>query len=157
MNIHPEELCREIAGEMIIPAGETWAFHSGTRPDSNFDLDELEGEQFIILDLPISSNDKPAQSTYIGNEFPLSILFAYKTELDDNDGGDMEADNLDKRKKAWAASKHFVQRLMRHPSVKAVLLTNMKRTEFDKLFDINLCGVLLTLTISIHDDAPSCV
>lgn len=125
-------------------------FIHGEREIQNYLADELAGVT-ISLDEPITSNDFIKKGGYIEEEYPVTIMFTDKSELD-NTPEEHQVIILQMR----ALSKRFVNRLMSSTYGENVReVKNMTRTDVKNIFDVNKSGVILRLTIvPFNTDTP---
>jgi hypothetical protein len=126
-------------------------FKLGEKEFQNFISDEIEGT-IVYLDEPITSNDVITQGGYIEETYPITMLFATKSELDWTPEQHQEV-ILSMR----ALSKRFLNRLTTKsiaPNVRSV--SAVSRTDIKNIFDVNLSGVIMRLTIVPFNSDGSC-
>lgn len=129
---------------------DSYSFYYGKKFDQNYQVDEMV-LPCVLLDTPLISNDNiPKFGTYIEPVVDIALVIGYKHSTDDNN---IELPIL--KAKAWSAAKEIVNRLRRDTdNVKTV--TNMKRTDFTNVFDVNLSGCMLEIRVTFKDDSSSC-
>lgn len=112
------------------------------------DIDITAG--VVFLDEPIASNDVLKQSGYLEESYPLRILFAKKSQMD------------------WTPEQHqvviqecremrreFIVLLSNNSNIQSVI-PGMKTTDIINLFDVNLSGVYLEITVVPFNIAANC-
>lgn len=153
---HPEEIFND-----IIPTITTDGFtaYVGKRPDQNFAADELTYPA-AFLDTPLRSKPDIAINNVFEHNIPMSIFFAYKADLDSTSPQNFTAIKT----KAWDAAREFIIRLKKYnkedPNDNKISIKEIKGVDMvdvDNVFDINLCGCLLTFTVIISDGSSVCV
>jgi len=145
---HPEEICEEL---VLLLDADTFTFYYGSRPDQNFEADEFTYPA-VFLDKPIKATIRNTISNARYATVNMVLFFAYKVEIDAT-----EPEKFAQAKQtAWTAAREFVLRLRRYDDyitdVKAETLTDV-----DHVFDINLAGCLLEVTVEIKDVDPTCI
>lgn len=126
-------------------------FKHGEKEFQNYVADEIDGT-VVFLDEPITSNDTITQGGYIEESYPITLLFAKKSELDDTPE-QHQVYILEMR----ALAKRFLNRITNKtiaPGVRSV--SNVTRTDIKNIFDVNLSGVILRLTVVTVNSDDAC-
>lgn len=105
----------------------------------------------IYLDQPITNDYNLNQSGYMSATYPIKLLFLYKSELDytptQHDTNCIQP--------AESKIREFINRIQLNDSVDSV--SNLKAYEFINLFDCNVSGKGLDITIQINNTYSTCV
>jgi hypothetical protein len=145
---HPEEICAELVALLTT---DTFGFSYGAPPDQNFDADEYTYPH-VFLDKPIRAKVFNSKSGTRELTVTMQLFFAYKTEMDEPEGA--KFDNV--KVVAWNSAREFVLRLRKYDDyIKDVV--DEQLTDVDHVFDINLSGVLLEVTVVIIDAGGICL
>lgn len=121
------------------------SFLFGWKSFQNFKADEEPIFPIRYMDSPIVSNDSLKQSGLIESDFPLTIFFGDKTALD---WTPEQHDVIIQVQRAAAAK--FITACQNHPEIHFV--KSAKRTEMVNVFDLNLSGVVLEITLTPFED-----
>lgn len=142
----------DIVGALpIVAGGSTFPnFRHGDKFYQNLEVDEIQGVT-IFLDEPILSEDVLTQGGYIEEEYPLFMFFG------------RPIDKLDPSPLEWRAvidemrtlSKRFILRAQANPDIRFV--KKSKRIDTFRLFNANLTGVILQITIVPKNSEGACV
>jgi hypothetical protein len=140
-----------IVGALPITAGGSTypTFVHGEKSWQNLQADEIQNV-VVFLDEPITSNDVLTQGGYIEEEYPLSMLFVNKTELDFTP--DQHRVIIDAMREL---SKRFILRLQANSNVRSV--KNSIRVDVTNIFDVNLSGVILKIVVVPYNSDGACV
>ena len=126
-------------------------FYHGLKSWQNLVADDqvFDTAPAVYLEEPIISYDDIKQSGYIEESYPLKLLFIDKSEPD------------------WTPTEHqvviakmrtlrreFLNKLQQQDTVRHV--ADSKTTDFMNLFDANVSGVLLEVTIYLYNTESSC-
>jgi hypothetical protein len=111
----------------------------------NFDLQDVT----VFLDQPISSNDDIKKSGYIEETYPLSMAFLKRSELDFTP--DQHQVLIDQMR---VLRKRFLNRLTSNSNVKSV--SSVQTTDAINVFDVNLSGIVMKLTVVTFNNDSSC-
>jgi hypothetical protein len=146
------QIVKDIAEALpVTESPNTFAtFKHGEKEFQNYIADELEGV-LIFLDEPITSNDSIKKGGYIEEEYPISMIFADKTELDWTPEQHQEV-ILEMR----ALAKRFINRLVSSQLIRRVNPV-VTRVDFKNLFNSNISGVILRITIVPFNDDSACL
>jgi hypothetical protein len=144
---HPEEICAEIAAAMTTDA---FTFYYGSPPDQNFEVDEFTFPA-ILLDKPIVANVFNSKAGTRELKITMNLFFAYLSEMDHTEA--FKFNNIKKR--AWTAAREFVLRIRKTDLIKREV--DEKLSDVDHVFDIELSGCLLELTVTIVDVDSICL
>jgi hypothetical protein len=146
------QIVKDIAEALpVTESPNTFAtFKHGEKEFQNYIADELEGV-LIFLDEPITSNDSIKKGGYIEEEYPISMIFADKTELDWTPEQHQEV-ILEMR----ALAKRFINRLVSSQLIRRVNPV-VTRVDFKNLFNSNISGVILSFTIVPFNDDSACL
>jgi hypothetical protein len=104
----------------------------------------------VFLDEPITSNDQLTQGGYIEEEYPLSMLFVNKTELDYTP--EQHRVIIDAMR---VLSKRFILRLQANANIRFVKTSI--RIDVTNIFDVNLSGVILKIVVVPKNTDGACV
>jgi len=104
----------------------------------------------IYLDQPIDTNYNLSQSGYTSASYPLSLLFLYKSELDLTP----EQHDTNCIQPAETQIRSFLNRCQNHASID--LIDSITGTEVINLFDVNVSGKILNVTIQINNEFSVC-
>jgi len=145
--IHPEEICATITAALTT---DSFSYYYGTKPDQNFEADEFT-YPVVFLDKPIQARIKNTITNVRESTVDMKLLFAYLAEIDATEPEKFE--NM--KRSAWNAAREFVLRLREYADIKDV--TNEFITDVDHVFDINLVGCFLEVTVVIVDANGTCL
>jgi hypothetical protein len=140
-----------IVGALPIEAnGSTYpTFVHGEKSWQNLVADEIQ-DVIVFLDEPITCNDQLKQGGYIEEEYPLSMLFVNKTELDYTPAQHRVIIDA-----MMTLSKRFLLRLQANSNIRSV--KNSVRIEVTNIFDVNLSGVILKVLVVPFNEDGACV
>lgn len=149
---HPEDFCATITAALN-HTGESWGFMYGAKPDQNFDSDEFS-YPMNFMDPCVGVPVKNLKTNVREMSYVLGLLFAYKCEEDDT-----ESVKLALRKKARQAAREFVLRLraMNQSDDGIKDVSGENQTDVDHVFDINLVGVAVEITVVVVDSDSVCL
>lgn len=124
------------------------SFYHGIRGWQNI---EAEDGMFpaVYLDEPITSYDDIKQSGYIEESYPLKMLFIGKSEPDWTPA-QHQIVIADMR----SLRKEFLNKLQQNDSIRHI--SDTKTTDVMNLFDSNVSGVFLEVTIYIYNQESIC-
>lgn len=122
----------------------------------NLEADESATFPIVFLDSPITSEDDFKQGGYVEVNYKLNLMFAYKTDLADTQPQqDVAITN------ARLLAREFVLRIKAaKDSTGTHLFRNVKntrRTDFQNMFDVNVSGCILELSLEPIDESSVCV
>lgn len=136
-------IIKSIASDMGI------AFYFGRDDFQNLIADE-QTLPAIYLDQPITNDYNLNQSGYMSATYPVKLLFLYKSELDytptQHDTNCIQP--------AEAKIREFINRAELVASIDS--LTSIKSYEFINLFDCNVSGKGLDVTIQVNNSYSTC-
>lgn len=104
----------------------------------------------VFLDEPITSNDTLKKSGYLEESYPLRILFAKKSKMDYT-----PEQHQVLIQECREMRREFIVLLSDNENIRSIEPT-MKTTDIINLFDINLSGVYLELTVLPNNNAANC-
>jgi hypothetical protein len=136
-------IVNEIVTDMSLP------FYHGTTQFQNLIADE-QTLPAIYLDQPITANYNLSQSGYTSATYPINVLFLFKSELD----WTPEQHDTNCIQLAEAKIREFINRCEANPAFD--LITNISSTEFINLFDCNVSGKTLSLTLQVNNQYSVC-
>ena len=136
-------IVNEIVTDMGLP------FYHGTTQFQNLIADE-QTLPAIYLDQPITANYNLSQSGYTSATYPINVLFLFKSELD----WTPEQHDTNCIQLAEAKIREFINRCEANPAFD--LITNISSTEFINLFDCNVSGKTLSLTLQVNNQYSVC-
>lgn len=125
------------------------AFMHGERDIQNAIADEVESEVMVFLDEPITSNDIIKQGGYIEEQYPITMLFAKRSELDYTPEQHQEL-IIEMR----YLSKRFLNRITSNQGIRSV--SSVSRVDIKNIFDVNLTGVVLRITVVPFNSDSAC-
>jgi hypothetical protein len=145
------QIVKDIAEALpVTESPNTFAtFKHGEKDFQNYVADELQGV-IIFLDEPITSNDQVKKSGYIEEEYPISMIFGDKTELDWTP--EQHQETIIRMR---ALAKRFINRLVGSPLIMNVR-PSITRVDFVNLFDVNISGVILRITVVPLNEDSAC-
>jgi hypothetical protein len=145
------QIVKDIAEALpVTESPNTFAtFKHGEKDFQNYVADELQGV-IIFLDEPITSNDQVKKSGYIEEEYPISMIFGDKTELDWTP--EQHQETIIRMR---ALAKRFINRLVGSPLIRNVR-PSITRVDFVNLFDVNISGVILRITVVPLNEDSAC-
>jgi len=130
------------------PANHT--FRIGWKTFQNFKADEEAVFPLRYLDTPIVGNDSLKQSGLIETDFPLTIGFLDKTKLD---ATPEEHDVIIQEQRRQSTI--FITACQNSSLIHFV--KTVKRTEIVNIFDLNLSGIILEITLTpFNPDDKGC-
>jgi len=140
-----KEIVEDIISNLTVPG----SFRFGWKSFQNLKADEEGTFPLRYLDSPTTSNDSIKQSGLIEEDYPLTIAFLDKSELD------------------FTPIQHEViiaaQRVQRREFVtkcqndqRIHFVKNMKTTDVVNIFDLNLSGIVLEITLTPFDEGKAC-
>lgn len=139
-----------VGGLPLVAGGSTYpTFLHGEKSYQNLIADEITNTM-VFLDEPITSEDTLTQGGYIEEGYPLSMLFVKKTELDFTPAQHRVI--IDEMREL---SKRFILRLQANTNIRFVL--KCTRTDITNIFDVNLSGVILRVTVVPKNSDGACV
>jgi len=137
-------IVNEIVTDMSLP------FYHGTTQFQNLIADE-QTLPAIYLDQPITANYNLSQSGYTSATYPINVLFLFKSELD----WTPEQHDTNCIQLAELKIREFINRCELHSGID--LITNISSTEFINLFDCNVSGKTLSITIQLNNTYSTCI
>jgi hypothetical protein len=140
-----------IVGALPIEAeGSTYpTFLHGQKSYQNLISDEIQNVM-VFLDEPITANYDLKQSGYIEEGYSLSMLFVNKTELDFTPAQHRVI--IDAMR---VLVKRFLLRLQANSNIRFV--RNAEGIDITNIFDVNLSGVILRVTVVPFNSDGACV
>ena len=136
-------IVNEIVTDMSLP------FYHGTTQFQNLIADE-QTLPAIYLDQPITANYNLSQSGYTSATYPINVLFLFKSELD----WTPEQHDTNCIQLAETKIREFINRCEANPAFDSV--SNISSTEFINLFDCNVSGKTLSLTLQVNNQYSVC-
>ncbi len=134
----------------LVAEGNTYAtFLHGEKSFQNLKADEIQNT-IVFLDEPITSEDQLKKSGYIEEEYPLSMFFANKSELEFTPAQHRVI--IDAMR---VLSKRFLLRLQANSNIRDV--KKVTRVDIVNVFDVNLSGVILRCTVVPFNSDGACV
>ena len=133
--------------EVIVPP----FFYHGLKSWQNLIADDesFDTAPAVYLEEPIISYDDIKQSGYIEESYPLKLIFIDKSEPDWT-----PAEHQVLIAKMRTLRRQFLNKLQQQDSIRHV--ADSKTTDFMNLFDANVSGVLLEVTIYLYNTESSC-
>ena len=130
---------KTIIKDNIAALDEPPTYYHGIKEFQNLQADS-DVFPIAYLDEPIESNDTLQKSGYITEEYPVTILFADKSGLDaTTDEHDVIIADM------RIVANKFIIKCQADPLIKGI--KGSKKTEVVNLFDTNITGILLQVTI----------
>jgi hypothetical protein len=106
-------------------------------------------DEIVFLDEPITSNDTLTQGGYLEEEYPLVMLFAEKSELDWTPA--QHGDAIDRQR---SLRSKFINILSTGNYIRRI--KSIRTLEGKNIYDVNLSGVLLFITVVPFNQADAC-
>lgn len=133
--------------EVIVPP----FFYHGLKSWQNLVADDqvFDTAPAVYLDEPIISYDDIKQSGYIEEGYPLKLLFIDKSEPDWT-----PAEHQVLIAKMRTLRRQFLNKLQQSDTIRHV--ADSQTTDVVNLFDANVSGVLLEVTIYLYNTESSC-
>lgn len=133
--------------EVIVPP----SFYHGIKSWQNLVVDDetFTDAPAVYLDEPIISYDDIKQSGYIEEGYPLKLLFIDKSEPDWN-----PAQHQVVIAKMRILRREFLNKLQQSDTIRHI--ADSQTTDVMNLFDTNVSGVLLEVTIYLYNTESSC-
>ncbi len=123
-------------------------FIHGEKSWQNLDADEVNRD-VVFLDEPIRSNDQLRQGGYLEESYPLVFFFAEKSEQDWTPDQHQVVINRQREQR-----RKFINRLQIHEGIREI--SSMSTLDAKNIFDVNLSGVILYITILPFNDYTAC-
>lgn len=122
----------------------------------NLSADETTTFPVVFLDSPITSSDEFKQGGYVHVNYNLRMMFAQKSELD---WSQVQQDTVIDQMRLLART--FVLSLKAKKGTDNAHwfrnIEGVRRTDFQNLFDVNVSGCILELTLEPFDESGVCV
>lgn len=125
------------------------SFYHGRDDFQNLNADE-ESLPALYLDTPLRNSYAIAQSGYISDTFDVSLVFMYKSELD----WTPEQHDTNCIQLAEEKIREFLVYCQDNDNIEEI--TNINGLEFINLFDTNVSGKILNLTIKLYNTYSVC-
>ena len=125
-------------------------FYHGNAQFQNLIADE-QTYPAIYLDQPITNTYKLGQSGYMAASYPIKLIFLFKSELD----WTTTQHDVNCIQPAETKIRDFVNRLEANGSID--LIEGLSAYEFINLFDANVSGKGLEVTIQLNNEYVACV
>lgn len=148
---HPEEIVEEVLAQLTT---DTFILKRGTRPEQNFDADEIDFNQkngVVFMD-PVKLKGEVQATNFRTYKCPISLFFAYKSNLEDP-----TVDQYSLVKKARAAADEFLLRIQKHEKIEPQKVLKHELDDVYNLFDLNLSGAFLTVEVIVRNNDASCL
>jgi len=133
-----KQIVEDIVSKLPAPVG---TFRFGWKSFLNLKADEEGAFPLRYLDAPIISDDSVKQSGLVESDYPLTIAFLDKSELDFTPEQHEKIVSVQR-----AQSRKFITRIQNDERIHFV--KKVKTTEVINVFDINLTGVVLEITVT---------
>lgn len=151
-----ETIVRQLTGRIIVEEGEDDIivppfFYHGLKSWQNLVADDesFDTAPAVYLDEPIMSYDDIKQSGYIEEGYPLKLLFIDKSEPDWT-----PAEHQVVIAKMRTLRRQFLNKLQQSDTIRHV--ADSQTTDVVNLFDTNVSGVFLEVTIYLYNTESSC-
>lgn len=122
-------------------------FIHGWKGWQNLVADEITNE-VVFLDEPVQSNDS-FSGNYLEESYVISLVFLSKNELDDSPEQILpivDSQRIQRNK--------FIYLLKKNEKVRNI--ASIRTTDLFNVFDVNLSGVKLDLTVTLFNDNSIC-
>jgi hypothetical protein len=129
---------------------DEFTFGYGPEWFANLDLDEATFP-IVYLDQPVDNDYLLAQGGYIGEEYPVTLFFMYKSQMDYTPA-ELDANCIDP---ANLAIRQFISRCQASDLIDEI--SDASGTEFTHLLDVDVSGKSLTVTIKPSINASVCL
>jgi len=137
-------IVEQIATEMGLP------FYHGNTQFQNLIADE-QSLPAVYLDQPITNNYNLSESGYVSATYPIKLIFLYKSELDwtttQHDTNCIQPAEIEIRE--------FISRCQLNDSIDSI--DSMTAYEFINIFDCNVSGKGLDITIQLNNTDSTCI
>ena len=131
--------------------GRTFSFLDGSKEFINLAIDEISFPVVCFPD-PKRSNGFRSQGGYIAHSYPIVLIFADKSELDWTPDQHQEVVAVMRK-----SCDEFVARLEGDTANIRSVAKNLVVDEFINLFDVNMTGVMLTITVEAVNVNNICI
>ena len=131
---------KTITQEISIAANPAATFRYGWKAFQNLKADKETVFPLHYLDAPIKSNPSLKQSGLIERSYPITIFFGTKTKLDYTPEQHDAAIQL-----MYVESTKFIQEAQKNKKLHFV--RDARETEVINIFDLNMSGIILELTL----------
>lgn len=145
-------VCSTVVSEMKYNGKSIPALLYGQKSFQNKVLDEQSFvDSLMFLDGPIQSNVLMAQSGLIEREYPIRMYFMFKSQPDwtplQHDQNCIQPARL--------LVNQFITRMQENENVQSV--RSASEIEFINLFDVNVSGIVLSLTVKLNYTNTLCL
>lgn len=142
-------IVKNIAQAIVID-GLNMSFCHGDKSWQNLISDNVQLPA-TYLDEPITSKDSYKKGGFLQTGYPISLVFAGLSRMDWTP--DQHQEVIDKMR---LASVEFINRCSIDPNIKSVG-QDIGRTDVTNLFDVNVTGVIMTITLEPFNNAGICI
>lgn len=125
------------------------SFFHGEKWEQNLQ-DEQAVFPLVMLEHPVTSTDEIVGQGNYPTTYDLTIFFSNKSKL-----SDFQTDRQPNIDAMLALKREFLLRLNQDPAVDKII--SSKTTELINVFNLNLDGILLKLSVKLRDIAPVCL
>jgi len=143
-----QQIISEIVSQLQVEGStDSPTFIHGWKGWQNLVADEIKNN-IVFLDEPITSNDT-ISGAYLQETYSLTLAFLEKNELDDTP--DIILPVVDRQR---IQRNKFVYLLRKNENIRGV--EGIRTTDLFNVFDVNLSGVSLNITVTIINNTPIC-
>lgn len=145
-------VCSSVVSQMKYEGESIPAMQYGQRSFQNKVLDDQDFKKSLMfLDGPIQSNVLLSQSGLIEREYPIRMYFMFKSQPDwsplQHDQNCIQPARL--------LVNQFITRMQENQNVQSV--RSASEIEFHNLFDVNVSGIVLSLTVKLNYTNTLCL
>jgi hypothetical protein len=145
-------VCTSVVAQMKYNGKNIPQLLYGQKSFQNKILDEQSFvDSVLFLDSPIQANVLMSQSGLIEREYPIRVYFMFKSQPD---WSPLEHDQ-NCIQHARLLVNQFITRLQENENVQTV--RNASEIEFINLFDVNVSGIVLSLTVKLNYTNTLCL
>jgi hypothetical protein len=124
-------------------------FIHGEKGYQNLLADEVEEDVWVFLDEPITSNDRLTKGGYLEETYPLTMLFAKKSELDFTPEQHRVLIN-----EMRSLANIFINKIQQREDVREV--KDISKVDIINIFDVNLTGCVLRISVIPLNEYTAC-
>lgn len=131
-------------------AGGIFNVYHGRKPDQNFDIDEI-ADNFMLFD-PVKMAAKPVKTNIDVWNVTFTVFIGYKSAPDAT-----QAEKITLQQNAMAVAREFYLRIRAYDQTIVKEMGDKTMDMVESLFDLNLCGVLMTSSFVMYDASSTCL
>lgn len=143
---HPKYIIEKLVSEIT---ADDFSFYYGTRPDQNFDADEMKYPACFMDAVSFKVDHKQNNIRHYSGT--ITLFWAYKTDLDNTSSEKLDSIHA----KCVLACKQLALKIRLEDEY--VLMSDESLTDVNNVFDINLSGILQSFVLTIKDTTSNCI